>query len=443
MSKLLLSILLVALAGRAALLCFVWRSDSAFTDIDSREYLAVANNLATEHTFETNKYPEIRRTPGYPVFLVACGLTGPLGYGIAQIVGILLDVLLVYMTYVLGRRLVSETAGLWAAALQALSPLAIALSVRILTDSIFTLLITAGIFLLARHFDEGKWWPLALAAALTATAIYVRPVGTIFVPIVVIVLLFRPRRLANAASFLLIVGALMAPWYVRNYVVAGYKGFSSIGEWNLLYWEGAGVWAKTHSISLLEAQHQLEALYNQRLQLEHIDAASPQAARIQGQMGRDILLAHPVTFVRVHIVTSLVSLLPASWAVLQMLGITSGGRGTVSVLQSEGIIAAIKHYFSGNLLALALMIPELVLMAIRYLAGLAYALGQLRLRKLNWGPTGWLAVIAIVAFLLVGGPASEPRFRMPVEPLLNIAGGAGLALLANRKKLHLAADIRR
>ena len=74
-------------------------------------------------------------------------------------------------------------------------------------------------------------------------------------------LLFRPRRLANAASFLLIVGALL---------------------------------------------------------------------------GRDILLAHPMTFVRVQIVTSLVSLLPASWAVLQMLGITSGGRGTVSVLQSEG-----------------------------------------------------------------------------------------------------------
>ena len=215
-ARYLLLILILALAGRAALLRVAWRNDSAALSIDSREYVAAATSLATQHTFETNGHPEIRRTPGYPLFLAVCGLTGPLGYGIAQLMGMLLDVLLVYLTYLLGARLVNATAGLWAAAPQALSAVAIGSRVRIL--------------LLARHFSDGKWWPVGLAAALTAAAIYVRPVGTIFVPMAVAALLFRPRRLVNAGGFVLMVGLLLAPWSVRNHVVAGYRGFSSIGD---------------------------------------------------------------------------------------------------------------------------------------------------------------------------------------------------------------------
>jgi 4-amino-4-deoxy-L-arabinose transferase-like glycosyltransferase len=433
-ARYLLLILILALAGRAALLRVAWRNDAAALSIDAREYVAAATSLATQHTFETNGRPEIRRTPGYPLFLAVCGLTGPLGYGIAQLMGMLLDVLLVYLTYVLGARLVSATAGLWAAALQALSAVAIGNSVRILTDGVFALLITTVILLLARHFSDGKWWPVGLAAALTAAAIYVRPVGTIFVPIAVAALLFRPRRLVNAGGFVLVVGLLLAPWTVRNHVVAGYTGFSSISEWNLVFWEGAGVYAKSHAMSALQARGQLETLYQQRLQREHIEPATAQAARVQGQMGREILLSHPLTSVRVHLVTSLVSLLPGSWSLMEMLGITSGGRGTLSVLQTQGMVVAIKYYFAGNLLAMALMLPEIILLALRYLAGLVYVLGQWRLRKFHWSPAGWLIAGTTCAFILVGGPASEPRFRTPVEPLLNIAGGAGLCMLANRRK---------
>jgi hypothetical protein len=164
--KYLLLILMLALAIRAAMLEVAWRNDSA--------------------------------SSGYPAFLPLSGVTEPLGYGIAQIVGILLDLLLVYLTYVLGARLVSTEAGLWAALMQALSALAIGISAHILTDSIFALLLTLIILVLARHFYEGQWWPVALAATLMAAAVYVRPIGTLFVPVAVGVPLFLPRRLSNA-----------------------------------------------------------------------------------------------------------------------------------------------------------------------------------------------------------------------------------------------------
>jgi hypothetical protein len=171
------------------------------------------------------------------------------------------------------------------------------------------------------------------------------------------------------------------------------------------------------------------------LEVEKIEDGSPQAMRVQRQMGRAILLAYPGTFLRVHSTTSLNSLLPAGTGLLEMLGVTQGNRGTLSVLHTEGLLAAVKYYFGSNFTAMVVMIPELLFLVIQYLAGLAYALRQLRLRGLNWGPVGWLIILTILAFVLVGGPAAVPRFRLPVEPLLNIAAGAGVAMLLNPRNL--------
>jgi hypothetical protein len=118
-----------------------------------------------------------------------------------------------------------------------------------------------------------------------------------------------------------------------------------------------------------------------------------------------------------------------------MLGITSGNRGTLSVLHTAGLWAAAKYYFGSNITAVLLIVPDLVFLVAQYVASLAYAVSQLGLRGLNWSPAGWLIVLTIMAFVLVGGPAAVPRFRLPVEPLVNLAAGAGVAMLLKRRKL--------
>jgi 4-amino-4-deoxy-L-arabinose transferase-like glycosyltransferase len=430
----LLLILALAFVSRGALLGVTWRSDSAALSPDSPSYLAPALSLATEGSFKTAQQPEIFRTPGYPAFLVASGFTGPLGYGITQIVQVLLDVLLIYLTFVLGVRLVSPTAGLWAAGFQACSLVAMLSSVKILSDGLFAFLMTAAILLLVRYFEERKLRRLIMAAAVIAAATYVRPVGFIFVPIVAVVFLFQQRRITRVAAFVLVFAALVAPWFVRNYLTVGYAGFSSVSDHNLLFYEAAGVWAKSHGLSTQEARQNLDMIYRQRLKVEEIELGSPQAMRVQRQMGLAILLAYPATFLRVHSATSLNSLLPAGTGLLEMLGVTSGNRGTLSVLHTAGLWAATKYYFGSNKTAMLLMVPELVFLVIQYLACSAYALRQLALRGVNWGPAAWLIVPTILAFVLVGGPAAVPRFRLPVEPLLNIAAGAGVAMLLKRRK---------
>jgi 4-amino-4-deoxy-L-arabinose transferase-like glycosyltransferase len=433
----LLLIFVFALAGRGALLVVAWRSDSAAAALssDSPTYLVPALSLATEGTFKTNQQPEILRTPGYPVFLVACGLTGPLGYGITQIVQVLIDVLLIYLTFVLGAHLVSPTAGLWAAGLQACSLVAMLSSVKILSDGLFAFLITVAILLLVRHLEEGKLQLLIMAAAVTAAATYVRPVGFIFVPIVVSVLLLRQRGVTNPAMFVLVFAGLVAPWYARNYLAVGYAGFSSSSDYNLLVNDAAGVWAKSHDLSTEQARQELDIMYRKRLEVEKIEPDSAGAIRLERQMGRGIILSYPATFVQVHLTTSLNSLLPAGTGLLEMLRITSGHRGTLSILQTAGLRAAVKYYFGSNITAVVLMAPDLIFLTIQYLAASAYAFRQLWRLGLNWGPTGWLVVLTILAFVLVAGPAAVPRFRLPVEPLINVAAGAGLAMLLDRRKV--------
>jgi 4-amino-4-deoxy-L-arabinose transferase-like glycosyltransferase len=434
-----LLVLLLALAGRALLLSIAWRSDPAAVAPDSDRYLSTAGSLATSGTFQEGGHPEVLRTPGYPLFLAACGVTGPLGYGPAQAVQVLLDILLVYLTYRLAARLINPTAALLAAALQAVSVPAMLASVRILSDGLFSLIITATVVMLVCHLREGKWWLPMATAVLTAGATYVRPVGFIFVPIVTLVL-FRGRRFFGAVIYLLAFALLVAPWFARNQLVAGYVGFSSFAEYNLLYSEAADVRASIAGTSMEQARQQLDDIYQERLRSSHIEPGCAQAIGMEGRVGLEVIRANPVTWAFVHLKTSGASLLPGSAGILEIYGMTSGGRGTLSVLHTRGPLEAAKHYFDSNPSAIILILPEALMLMAKYLACLvAVLLYPLCSRKMDWDSKG-LAIVLLtaVAFLCVAGPAATARFRLPAEPLLNIGAAAGTVLLTQRWKIRSA-----
>jgi len=435
----LLLVLLLASAGRALLLSTAWRSDYAALAPDSDRYLSTAASLATSGTFQRGGHPELLRTPGYPLFLAACGVTGPLGYGPAQVVQVLLDILLVYLTYRLAARLINPTAALLAAALQAVSVPAMLASVQILSDGLFSLIITAAVLMLACHLRDKRWWLPVASAALTAGATYVRPVGFIFVPIVMLVML-RARRFFGTFSYLLAFALLVAPWFARNQLVAGYAGFSSIADYHPLYYEAAEVRASIAGIPAERARQQLDEIYQERLRSSHIEPGSAGAIHLQGRVGLEVIRANPVTWAFVHLKTSGASLLPASSAFLEMYGTTSGGRGTLSVLHTRGPLAAARYYFDSNPGASILVLPEALILAAKYLACLvAVLLYPLCFRKPGWDANG-LAILLLtaVAFLCVAGPAATPRFRLPVEPLVNIGAAGGAVLLTQYWKIRSA-----
>jgi 4-amino-4-deoxy-L-arabinose transferase-like glycosyltransferase len=414
-------ILAAALVIRLALLAVVWNQPALAGEPDSAEYLANAHSLAGG-AFQFNGLPEIFRTPGYPAFLAGPVSLGPDGWRVALVIQVLLDVLLVYLTYRLGLMLCGERVALVAAGFHALSAASAVAGVLLLTESIFAFVLTGAILSLIAHFRGGKWWTLALAAALTAAAIYVRPVGVIFVPVAAAVLLWGKDGLARVAGFVGIVILLLGPWVARNYMQTGYLGIATVSDHNLLAYEAAAVEAKINHVPVEQARALLLEKFNARLMQEDVPPGSPAAWRICRQMARDILWAHPALAVREHVVDSLNSLLPAGTKILELTGVTAGQQGTLNVLQTEGVWPAMRHYFGDSLWAVCLLAPEMALLALQCLGILACGVRGV-IRRLRVGPEAWLIALTILAFLLVGGPAAMPRFRVPIEPMLDLAAG--------------------
>jgi hypothetical protein len=295
-------------------------------------------------------------------------------------------------------------------------------------------LVTAGVLLLLRHLRTDGRSALAASAVVLAVAVYVRPVGFAGVLAVAVILAWRRNRWANLAIFTGIFTALIAPWFVRNYVEAGYAGFSSVGEYNLLSYEAAGVYAATHGLATKTARREVNREYRQRLNDPQLSAHSSAGAALEKQMAREIILSHPVTFLSTHMRTSLVVFLPASTGLLEGWGLTSGNKGTLSVLQGRGVGAALQHYFGSNHLLLLLVLPEIILLAVQYIGIAIWILDHRWPQKRRWGAEGGLVILSILAFGFVAGPASVPRYRLPIETLLNAAGGAGLAVLFRNRR---------
>ncbi len=117
------------------------------------------------------------------------------------------------------------------------------------------------------------------------------------------------------------------------------------------------------------------------------------------------------------------SLLPNVTEFLELLGVTQGGKGTLSVLNQYGLWAAVRHYFGGQVWLLGLLLPLVGLLGLTYLGALV-GLIILVQRRAEFSLA--LLLLPIAYFLLIPGAPSHPRFRVPVMPYVCLLAGAGL-----------------
>lgn len=425
-------ILAAAALLRLGLLAAAWdRPEGLFTP-DSGHYVALSRSLADDGAFRRDGRAEIFRTPGYPLFLTFAVPFGRSWWRAAAAVQIALDVLAVYLTFLLGRTLFSRRVGLWAAGLQAVNPLSIAASVRVLSDSLFAVLLVFAVLLLVRHFRSSRFRTALAAAAVLAAACYVRPVG--IVPLVLALALLgvravrqvRLRRAEAAAAGRAFLAAtaialgVLAPWAMRNLLTAGYAGFSSVVEVNTFGYEAPAVLARAEGITPVAAAERLDRELRRRAGRPLDELTPGELAGVRGAVGGRVVLAHPGTWAMVHARTSLAALLPGVTDVLEVLGVTTPRRGTLAVLHSRGVSAAVRHYFAGAPWAFWLCAPAVVLLVGKYLFAVVGAAGCARA-----GAGGWMILLLAAALIFAGGPAATPRFRVPVAAFVSLVAAAG------------------
>ncbi|MGC9454536.1 MAG: glycosyltransferase family 39 protein [Phycisphaerae bacterium] len=441
--KLLAIIMLAALALRLGVLSVAFENPEGVFTPDSFGYVRLADHLHDEWQFRPHEaaMPEIFRTPGYPLFLLIGAPYGetPMqsgGWRAVLLVQVVLDVLLVGLTYLLGKWAVSQRAGLVAAAFQAVAPVAVAASCRVLSDSLYAFLLTAALLLFVRHLrGKGHSRTLMACAAAMAVACYVRPVGLTMAAILLVVLLIRPHRFIRAGSFALVLVLALMPWLTRNYFEAGYVGFSSFAGDSAFAFSAPAVLAEAEDMPVREATKRLELqhrdqereLGESRMEdLSELGTLHGKMAHWRSRRAREVMLSHPFTAARLHLLGCAGFWLPGGTDVLEVAGVTSGGKDTLRVLRSNGLWAAARHYFGGNTAAMLAAVGMGSVLALKLALVGFWCVRCVRLRP---SAVGWtlFAVVAVAA--LLGGVASTPRFRVPVEPLLSVAAGSALVAL--------------
>jgi hypothetical protein len=271
----------------------------------------------------------------------------------------------------------------------------------------------------------------------------------------------------------LLFAACIAPWIVRNGLRANYRGFSSVFGDTLFSFAAPEVIARAEHITDDQARQRVGKPSEYQPRTVFLNAyARPDSneygpyARKRQNRALEIIAAHPWTYAQLHAKGCLAFWLPGTDA-LEIAGLTKGNRGTLEVLHKEGLWAAAKHYFGDSGWAIALAVPIALFTLVQYLAGLlCIGRGLLARARMVCSPdesgqhtlhpapdhppraakqeTGkreripaevWLLALIVLVSCLVSGTTGTPRFRVPVEPILNVAAAAGLVgLLAGRRK---------
>jgi 4-amino-4-deoxy-L-arabinose transferase-like glycosyltransferase len=420
----------VAVVVRLLLAASAWtvtQDPARFLTADSGQYLRLAGSLAFDHRFERANGPELYRPPGYPAFLAPGVLIGhPVIIAIA--LQALLGGVLVWLVWLIARRLFEPRTAFLCALLAALEPGLIVWSNTIMAETLLSVWVTAIGFALVVHLDEGRLRWAATAGAATAAAAYVKPVAY-FLPLWIAATLTafgargssRANRMKSAAVFLITAVVLLAPWQIRNGVVGGYWGFSTQAEGMLSSSLPASVSAIDNGRTFLNERSR----YDQYRNTGPVSAPSYADARRRGVA---LILASPLIYARIHVAGMIRTLIdPGALPYLDLFGLRTGWAGIARVVNDRGAIAGLVQAARDDRLVFW-SVSVMFVISIGYLLP---AIAGVWIWRGHWSAPHLVLASVVVYFVLVsGGPWGQSRFRQPIMPVISVL--AGYSMLRRR-----------
>jgi len=206
----LIGVSLVALLVRLAWAIFgYWESN------DSQWYLATARNLIRNRLFSADGIrPTAYRPPLYSSLIAALWFGDSEPVWQVLLVHVLLGTLTVALVYLIARKHASRSTALIASVGLALAPMTGRFTAVILTETLFTLLVTLGVF----------WWSrqqYVLSGVAFGLGILTRVTLLPFVVILVLLTLLRPWKHLRREylTIALVALAISSIWIVRNALV--------------------------------------------------------------------------------------------------------------------------------------------------------------------------------------------------------------------------------
>ncbi len=218
-------LLAILAAGAAARLALWWAVGTEPIHIwDERDYDTLARNLVAtgEFTFTPGGTPTSLRPPLYPALVAGVyQLAGVGNFAAVRLLQAALSLLTVVVAYRLGREVTSPRTAFWLAGLCLFYPSLLAYNNLLLTEVLFTLLLTTSCYWTVLALKQASVaYALAAGVALGLAAL-TRSVVWLAPPFLAAFLLITCRagwakRLAVAAAVVAAFAATVAPWVVRN-----------------------------------------------------------------------------------------------------------------------------------------------------------------------------------------------------------------------------------
>jgi hypothetical protein len=375
------------------------------------------------------------RMPGY--FLLLAGLMGVLGPSLLAVLAVqaLLDAVTCVLVGMIGARL-SLSIGLVAGLLAALWPNLIIMSASVLTDSFFIFPFTAMLYAFVRFIETGSARWAAGVGLLLGAAIMVRAVAQ-YLPLAMVLLvvavpLFRARSwrkgLFAGLTFLVAVALPLAPWLHRNASQYDTFALTSQGGTHLLYWVVPGVLSQTRGIQLDEAVREVRKKFQADIESQGLD------------MGNMNIFADDV--IRRDFFLSFFSEIPmrdifSSWGYGMAVNLMS------PAISADPRVRVMPHpSFTGSshldsLSRITLYIQEasplyLAVVAVGLVGAVLASLLQIYGVVLLSRVSGWVAILSVAGvlyFLLISGPITAPKYRLPFAPVLIILQAMALVEL--------------
>ncbi len=376
------------------------------------------------------------RTPIYPLFIaIIYKVFGEkdLPVIVAQII---LSVATVYFTFLIGKKLFSERTAILAAFLMAISLKSIALAIFLLTETLFTLLFVGSIlaYLLFRE-NKKRFW-IVTSGILVGLSILCRPIASFF-PYLFIVLVFfdqaktNRERVVKSCLYLLSFLIVIVPWILWNKSTIGIPTVTTFSNFNLLYYNAASLQANKSGIDIEIVRDELRDLADQTLKVRNLPDTLANRNDINRELALNIISSDPLRYIYLHLRLDINNFLPSVTDLTEIMGITVGGKGTLAVLNQEGLVAAINHYFEDRVWLIGVFVPAILILSLIYITDLVGA-GLLIIEK-KWFTLA-IVILPILYLMLIPGAPSNQRFRMPAMPFISLLAAHGIFFLWNSGK---------
>ena len=234
---------------------------------DARSYLPISGEaktyeiLARQLILHKSFAPQLfsYRPPLQPIFIalsyILSGTTNPLIPAFAQT---FLSAAIAPLAYVIAKRLgASERISRLAAVFTAMDPASIAISLTLEAETLSNIFIAlALLFFVLLVKSPGIRASIACSACIALAAL-ARPNALYFAIVVAILIVWIvPQWQAKLGAFLVVFVVAVMPWYLRNYTYNNVFMFSSVGNFNLLFYKAVSVkhWATGEKPTDIEEQ---------------------------------------------------------------------------------------------------------------------------------------------------------------------------------------------